>query len=92
MSPHKNNFALEANKAKLREFIESGAQLCLTKAKPEHDLPSFHWEFDTGQNAPDFKLLQSEYFEAARDMLKSGELKLGDPKEYMGKGFTRLSL
>lgn len=93
MSLSESNLGLESNKAKLREFIENGAQLCLTKLKPEHEKPSFHWELDAGQNSPDFKLLGSEFFRAAEDMLTSGELQIeAESKEYMGRQFTRLYL
>lgn len=93
MSSSESNQVLEDNKAKLREFIEAGAQLCLTKAKPEHEKPSFHWELDAGQNSPAFKLLGSEFFGAAEAMFRNGELGQEDqPREYMGLEFTRLHL
>lgn len=87
-----DNHVLEDNKAKLREFIEAGVQLCLTKAKPEHELPSFHWELDAGQNAPEFKLIESYLIAAAQDMLNSDELKPDAPRDYMGKEYIRLHL
>lgn len=83
---------LEDNKAKLREFIESGLQLCLTQDKDHHELPSFHWEMDAGQNAPDFRLVESYLIAAADNMLATGELKKDEPREYMGREFTRLNL
>ena len=47
---------------------------------------------DAGQNAPDFKLMGSYLISAANEMLAAGELTRDEPKEYMGREFTRLNL